>query len=137
MTIIYDSRTGNVKRFVEKVLEKRPNWKAIQIDTNSYPYDYRTLPHPFHLLTYTTRFGDITYPMTEFIHVVGIHNIRTVASSGNRNWGNNFAIAADKIASLANLPSMKFELSGVSEDVDKYIKMLEDNHSVKQIHRYP
>lgn len=46
-----------------------------------------------------------------------------VVASGNRNWGDLFAKAADNINFLYGIPVLhKFELSGLQSDVDKLIE---------------
>lgn len=138
MTICYDSRTGNVQRFIGKVKQLRPNWTIIHIDERDETSLYN-VTYPIHLITYTTKFGEVPENTSVFINKIGMKNIATVASSGNRNWGANFALAAVKIAKLTlpDLPYLQFELSGVTEDIKAYIKMVEDNASVRQLHQYP
>ncbi len=74
------------------------------------------LQEPCLLLTYTTGFGQAPSEVLRFVernrpYVVG------VAASGNRNWGHNFARAADVLAERYGLPVVhKFELSGSSQD---------------------
>ena len=55
--------------------------------------------------------------------------IKSVSSSGNRNWGVFFAVAADKIQEKYGIPVlMKFELSGTNTEVENYINYLENNY---------
>ena len=138
MTIYYDTRTNNVKRFVEKVKHLRPEWDIRYIDERDETSLHRVV-YPIHLITYTTKFGEVPDNTSIFINKIGMKNIATVASSGNRNWGANFALAAVKIAKLTspNLPYLQFELNGIEENVKAYIKMVEDNASMRQLHQYP
>ena len=46
MLVVYDSKTGNVKRFVKKL-----NMKAVSVDERT------EVDEPFVLITYTTGFG--------------------------------------------------------------------------------
>ncbi|WP_334074810.1 MULTISPECIES: class Ib ribonucleoside-diphosphate reductase assembly flavoprotein NrdI [Paenibacillus] len=109
MLIAYDSKTGNVKRFISKL--KLP---AVQIE------DQMTINEPYVLITYTTGFGQIPNKVSSFLqhnadHLVG------VAASGNRNWGEKFAKSADLISDLYHVPILsKFELSGTSTDVERF-----------------
>ena len=34
MVIYYDSKTGNVQRFMEKIKGERPNWEIIKISSD-------------------------------------------------------------------------------------------------------
>ncbi|MDQ0206816.1 class Ib ribonucleoside-diphosphate reductase assembly flavoprotein NrdI [Alkalicoccobacillus murimartini] len=110
MQIIYDSKTGNVKRFADKLPfeDKQP----LQQDTH--------IDQPFILITYTTGFGNIP-PSTEEFLAKNAGNLVGVAASGNRIWGANFAKSADTISARYNIPVFrKFELSGTSSDVETF-----------------
>ncbi|MBS4747441.1 class Ib ribonucleoside-diphosphate reductase assembly flavoprotein NrdI [Bacillus altitudinis] len=115
MLITYDTLTGNVQRFVEKITNnKYLNVKKITEDT--------MITEPFIHITYTIGFGEVPKLTQEFIH----NNkklLRGICSSGNKNWGNNFGLAADKIANQYNVPILlKFELAGTDSDVAKFIQ---------------
>lgn len=118
MWIYYDSRTGNVERFMEKVRELR-NWNLQKISPDLQAN------HPGHLVTFTTRIGEIPETTLQFLQASS-SNIKTVSSSGNRNWGRNFARAADIVSQELQIPvSLKFELSGTKKDVNNFIEILE------------
>lgn len=108
MLIAYDSKTGNVKRFISKL--KLP---AVQIE------EQMTIDEPYVLVTYTTGFGQIPAKVSSFLE----HNhagLRGIAASGNKNWGELFAHSADLIAERYNVPVIgKFELSGTFGDVER------------------
>lgn len=112
--IAYDSRTGNVRRFVDKL--KLP---SIQIE------ETMTMDQPFVLVTYTTGFGQAPDKVLSFLR----HNHKRllgVMASGNRNWGEGFARSADKISQLYGVPVLgKFELSGTSKDVERFTRDVE------------
>lgn len=116
MQIIYDSKTGNVKRFADKLPFE--NKKPIQPDTH--------IDQPFILITYTTGFGNVPSSTEEFLkqnadYIVG------VAASGNRIWGANFAKSADTISAQYNIPVFrKFELSGTPSDVETFTQEVKD-----------
>ncbi|MEV9652526.1 MULTISPECIES: class Ib ribonucleoside-diphosphate reductase assembly flavoprotein NrdI [Bacillus] len=124
MLITYDTLTGNVQRFVEKITNnKYLNVKKITEDT--------MITEPFIHITYTIGFGEVPKLTQEFIH----NNkklLRGICSSGNKNWGNNFGLAADKIANQYNVPILlKFELAGTDSDVAKFIqevKFIDNQH---------
>ncbi|SCD20639.1 hypothetical protein PSM36_1823 [Proteiniphilum saccharofermentans] len=115
MTIYYDSRTGNVERFVRKV-SARTGWQCLKISEDLI------VSSPGHLITYTTKIGQVPYSTGRFMQANSPF-ILTVSSSGNMNWGANFAVAADKIATRYGIPLLlKFELSGLERDVNAYIE---------------
>lgn len=106
MLIAYDSKTGNVKRFIARL-----NLPAVQIE------EQMTVNEPFMLVTYTTGFGQIPDRVNAFLKR-NFHQMRGVAASGNRNWGANFARSADLIAEKYQVPVIgKFELSGNRQDI--------------------
>jgi protein involved in ribonucleotide reduction len=104
--IYYDSLTGNVRRFTERLPFEAESIAEVE-EVNS----------PFILVTYTTGFGNVPPTTAEFLRKHGDYLIG-VASSGNRNWGNNFGKAAEHIARDYNVPILlKFELSGTNDDI--------------------
>jgi len=109
MLIAYDSKTGNVRRFIEKL-----HLPAVQIEESM------TIDEPFVLVTYTTGFGQIPARVQAFLD----HNykkLKAVSASGNRNWGTGFAKSADAISSRYAVPVLcKFELSGTKSDVERF-----------------
>lgn len=118
MQIYYDTKTGNVERFVAKIKNER-GWEIERIHPGMH------IDHPAHLITFTTRFGDVPDSTLEFLSSNASY-IQSVSSSGNRNWGRNFAIAADKVSGSYGIPVMlKFELSGTNTDVNTFIHAIE------------
>ncbi|GGA27154.1 class Ib ribonucleoside-diphosphate reductase assembly flavoprotein NrdI [Paenibacillus physcomitrellae] len=109
MLIAYDSKTGNVRRFINKL-----KMQAVQIDESM------TIDEPFVLVTYTTGFGQVPERVASFLQrnhdrLVG------VAASGNRNWGDRFAKSADIISEKYDVPVIsKFELSGTFGDAERF-----------------
>ncbi|ALS28180.1 class Ib ribonucleoside-diphosphate reductase assembly flavoprotein NrdI [Paenibacillus cisolokensis] len=111
MLIAYDSRTGNVRRFINKL-----NVPAVQIE------DGMTLDEPFVLVTYTTGFGQVPQKVQSFLKQ-NHRYLRGVSASGNKNWGERFAVSADAIATMYGVPVLgKFELSGTSRDVERFMQ---------------
>ena len=112
MNIVYESKTGNVKRFCDKL-------SAFGLPV----YSIEEAPdEQFVLITYTTLMGS-TPSKTEAFLMNRYASCKGVASSGNRNWGNLFAKAADNINKMFGIPVLhKFELSGLQSDVDKLIE---------------
>ncbi len=108
--IVYFSRTGNLKRFVEKL--NYSNFLEIEEDM--------IVDENYILLISTINFGEVPIEYKKFLKDNG-KNLIGVAGSGNRNWGKNFAIATDKVANKFNVPVIhKFELSGNEHDVKKF-----------------
>jgi len=123
--LYYDSRTGNVRRFIDKVV-RATGWQAVRLGADTEP------DASGHLVTYTTKIGFVPEKTQEFMEKHG-HLIRSVASSGNRNWGRNFGLAADTIAREYGVPlAMKFELSGTTEDIDRFIDIIKDKETEQE-----
>ena len=129
MFIYYDSKTGNVHRFTKKMQSQRPDWHFIKINPTM------VIKNEGHLLTFTTKIGEIPATTEEFLQNENNSKLlKSVSSSGNRNWGQFFALAADKIQEKYGIPVlMKFELSGTSTEVENYIKYLENRACLKTI----
>ncbi|MFD3447522.1 class Ib ribonucleoside-diphosphate reductase assembly flavoprotein NrdI [Microbacteriaceae bacterium 4G12] len=107
MLIVYDSMTGNVKRFIHKL-----NMQAVQIHENL------EMREEFVLVTYTTGFGNVPERVSQFLES-NHSRLKGVSASGNRNWGDLFGASADKISSRYQVPVVsKFELAGTSKDVE-------------------
>jgi protein involved in ribonucleotide reduction len=114
MLIVYDSFTGNVNRFVRKL-----PYQSVQIS------DALIMRHPFILVTYTIGFGQVPKSTAEFLEKNHDY-LLGVASSGNRNWADNFAKSADLISEKYNVPNLlKFELGGTESDVKKFVQEVE------------
>jgi len=115
MLIIFASRTGNVKRFVNKALA-----------SSMYKLEAHELPDipqfkQAHLVTYTDPRGEIP-PLVDSFLQQHHQNILSVSGSGNRNWGRNFAAAVDKINQQYGIPiNIKFEISGNNDELQQFI----------------
>jgi protein involved in ribonucleotide reduction len=108
MLIVYDSLTGNIQRFVDRL-----NMRNTKIRNNLI------VNEPYVLITYTTGIGEAPKRVLKFLEDNHSY-IRAVISSGNRNWGHRYGIAADIISNIYNVPILhKFELSGSDEDIKK------------------
>jgi len=120
--LYYDSKTGNVRRFIEKVV-RVTGWQAHRIVAGM------EVREPGHLVTYTTKIGFVPDATKLFMneHADKIHS---VTSSGNRNWGPNFGLAADRISRDYDVPlTMKFELSGTMEDINLFIDIIKNRYN--------
>ncbi|GEM62540.1 protein NrdI [Sphingobacterium faecium NBRC 15299] len=118
--IYYDSKTGNVQRFMDKVTQIT-GWQGHKITADLVAEESG------HLVTFTTNFGQI--PETTIVFMkANASKIYSVTSSGNRNWGQNFGLAADKISADFDIPlAFKFELSGTMEDINQFIDIIKNN----------
>lgn len=108
--VVFDSRTGNVQRFMAKT-----GCRCLKI------VDGLVVNEPFILVTYTTGFGKIPPSTGRFLES-NLQYLRGVAASGNRNWGKTFCMAADLISNAYDVPMLlKFELSGTDRDVENFM----------------
>ena len=122
MFVYYDSKTGNVQRFIDKIKKERPEWSFVKISG-----DMEILENG-HLVTFTTNFGEIPDTTEKFLENENNRKyIASVCSSGNMNWGTLFGKAADKIEETYSIPVlMKFELSGTHVQVEYFINSVEN-----------
>ncbi len=122
MTIIYDSLTGLCQRFAESL-----GYPALPIqDADQLP------PHePVFLVTRCFNFGEI--PETTLLYL-NSHAKQVVgtATSGNRNWGANYAIAGAKIEEIYGIPDVvRFEAMGFPHEREAartFLKNWESEH---------
>lgn len=104
--VVYDSMTGNVKRFVSKT-----GYRAIQIQENLM------VKEPYILVTYTIGFGQIPPSTKEFLNRNSLF-LLGVSASGNKNWGLTYCQSAKIISKEYGVPIVHtFELSGTEDDV--------------------
>ena len=108
--LVYDTLTGNVKRFIDKL----DNYDKLKINKNI------NVSEPYVLVTFTTGFGEVPNTTSDFLKENHKY-LKAVAVSGNRNWGDKFGKAGDIISDKYNIPLLlKFELSGTDKDIDKF-----------------
>ena len=122
MFVYYDSKTGNVQRFIDKIKKERPEWSFVKISRDM------EISENGHLVTFTTNFGEIPSTTEKFLENENNRKyIKSVSSSGNMNWGTLFGKAADKIKEIYVIPVlMKFELSGTHVQVEYFINNVEN-----------
>lgn len=116
MKVIYFSLTGNCKRFVEMCkIPEEDVYDLWEID-GEVDFDYI-------LVTPTIGFGNVPEDVEKFLEKNHTH-LKGVVGSGNKNWGNRFAKASEKISDLYNVPLlMKIELHGNTKDLIKFKKI--------------
>lgn len=116
MLVVFDSKTGNVRRFCQRL-------SGMNVDVAHI--DEYNEEKPFVLITYTTKFGQ-TPETTDRFMILNHKNCKGVVSSGNRNWGDFYAKAADNISEAFGIPVLhKFELFGMKSDLEKVKKEVE------------
>ena len=122
MFVYYDSKTGNVQRFIDKIKKERPEWSFVKISGDM------EISENGHLVTFTTNFGEIPDTTEKFLENENNRKcIKSVSSSGNMNWGTLFGKAADNIEEKYGIPVlMKFELSGTHVQVEYFINSIEN-----------
>lgn len=119
--VVYYSRTGQTKRFIEKISDRIPELGIYRIQTGG-----ELCEHPYILITPTYNFGEIPEEVEKFL-VSGnnMDNITSVISSGNKNWGDQFAASGNKVSEWQNVPLRhKYELRGNEEDVKKVVDII-------------
>lgn len=116
MLVVYDSLTGKVKKFTQKLPEDVEVCHISQYDGSS----------PYYLITSTFGFGGVLKTTSEFLKD-NHKNCKGVSSSGDRNWGNNFGRAANIISERYNVPYIsKFEKEGLDSDVEFFINRIKE-----------
>lgn len=117
LTIVYYSKTKQTEKFVSKLLEV--------IDIQSIKIqDELIVDTPFILLTPTYFFGEVPKEVTEFLHH-NHNNLVAVMSSGNRNWGGNFAKSGETISKEYNVELIgKYELAGNNQDIERLVSYI-------------
>nr|WP_300005323.1 class Ib ribonucleoside-diphosphate reductase assembly flavoprotein NrdI [Tissierella sp.] len=125
--IAYDSRTGNVDRFIKKMKNKLKDRATAGFQWEFYKIEEgMVLEEDFHFITFTTNFGEVPLKTKIFVEK-NYEKMQSVSSSGNMNWGTMYGRAANRIRKDYDIPIlMKFELSGTSQDVEKIIGGLEE-----------
>ena len=108
MTIVFDTLTGMTKRFC-----KRLGYPMIDINE----YNDNPVEGDIILVTRSIHFGQVTEVATEFMQQ-HYHQVVGLAVSGNRNWGEAYGAAGEKLSRAFNIPLIcKFEGSGFPNDV--------------------
>lgn len=121
MIIAYYSMTGNIRRFL-KSMDIPDTYELYQI-TAANVRD--KIGEEFILVTPTYGFGAVPDIVKNFLQE-NADKMFAVASSGNRNWGQDFARAGEFISSDYSVPLlMKFELHGTPAEREQFKAELE------------
>jgi protein involved in ribonucleotide reduction len=116
MLIVYVSLTGNIERFLNEVDYKN----KLKLTSGDEIIDSK-----FILITYSINYGDIPIIISKFLKN-NHKNCLGVIGSGNKNWGNLYCGAINKINQIYNIPILlKFELSGNMEDRVKFMEIMD------------
>ncbi len=116
--ILYFSRTGNLELFANKL--RKQGYTNIEAITPGM-----IVNEPFVLVASTIYFGEVPVEYKRFLRD-NPSGLIGVSGSGNRNWGRNFAIAADIIAERFDVPVIsKFDLSGNVHDLKAFVEGVE------------
>ncbi|GAB6454448.1 class Ib ribonucleoside-diphosphate reductase assembly flavoprotein NrdI [Bacillus luti] len=130
--LLYDSMTGNVKRFANKFTELPFNIKPLKTIS--------VIENKFILLTYTTGIAQIPPTTKDFLESnksLLPEMCLGVVSSGNRNWGDNFAASGDKIEAEYHIRLLhKIEMAGSKKDVDIITQKLNIICSKNLFHKF-
>lgn len=118
MKVVYFSLTGNCEKFLK--------FCKIPKEDILFLRDVKKVDFEYILVTPTIGFGEVPLIVKKFLDKHSRY-AKGVIASGNRNWGNNFGLAADVINREYNIPIlMKFELLGNSTDIEKFRKIYEE-----------
>lgn len=119
--IAYYSMTGNIRRFLNS-MDIPDTYELYQITAGNVR---DKIDESFILVTPTYGYGAVPDTVKEFLQV-NSYNLFAVASSGNRNWGQDFARAGEYISNDYSVPLlMKFELHGTPKERAQFIVELE------------
>lgn len=119
MQLVYYSMTNNTKRFVDKLDD------SLDVST-IYDYDGHG---DYVLMTPTYNIGQIPDDVQKFLDEHS-DNIIGVIATGNKNWGQTYALAGKKIAVRYEVTLLHMmELSGNSKDVERV------NYIIKELER--
>ena len=114
MIIFYDSLTGMVKNFAKKL--------GIEMK-DVHDLDLNNIPDEMILITRSWDFGKVPDSTLDFLDDLvdygKLENLKGVAVSGNKNWGQNYGKAGVTISNDYGIPLIhKFEGNGFKKDVD-------------------
>lgn len=103
-TIVYYSISGNTKAFAHRFNADGHEVVPVRMA--------KGITRPFVLFTPTYNFGEIPAPVRRFLNENGRY-MQSVVSFGNKNWGEGFAKAGDKVSELYVVPLLlKVEMRG-------------------------
>ncbi len=108
MKIAYMTLTGNVRDFVSKLTAE----EVVEIKTGD-----ETIDGDFVLITHSPDGGEIPYEVEDFLDEHK-DQIKGVAASGDRAYGDDYTLVAETISEQYGVPIVhRFEFAGKEEDV--------------------
>lgn len=118
LVVFFSNVTENTSRFVEKL-----DLPAIRIPLKASEAELLEITEKFVLITPTYGAGSKGFVPRQVIKLLNVEAVRKncigVVGSGNRNFFEDYAKAADIIAAKLGVPVLyRFELSGTDEDVN-------------------
>jgi protein involved in ribonucleotide reduction len=118
LVVFFSNVTENTSRFVEKL-----DLPALRIPIKTSEAGLLEITEKFVLITPTYGAGSRGFVPRQVIQFLNVEAIRNqcvgVVGSGNRNFFEDYAKAADIIAAKLGVPVLyRFELSGTDEDVN-------------------
>ena len=118
MIVYFSSVTRNTDRFIEKL-----GLPAVRIPLKSEDAATMEVDEEFILITPTygsSSGGSVPKQVIKFLNTIKNRELlRGVIGSGNRNFNEDFARAADTVAAKCKVPLLyRFELAGTEEDLD-------------------
>lgn len=119
LQLVYDSMTGNVRRFAQSVAQEFGNVDLLDVRQHAPQRE-------FLLLTYTFGTGQVPSSTKNFLLVYG-PLLRGVVASGSFHWGTNFARAANLIAAEYHVPIVaKLNKGGTQADLKQVVAWLRE-----------
>ena len=118
--VFYSNRSGNTRRFVEKLGVENPI--RLSVNPKREPIPLVTKPYILFVPTYGGGDGEYAIPVivARFLNVRSNRDLlRGVVGFGNTNFGEHYCKAAYLIANKTGVPLLaKVELLGTPEDVE-------------------
>lgn len=118
MLIVYDSFTGNVEKFMEKL----DYANSVKVSEGL------VVNEKFVMITYTTNFGEVPKATRDFLKS-NHHNMVGICASGKRSWElfGTYCKSADVIHEQYGVPILlKFDMQGTDSDRAKLLERIEN-----------
>lgn len=124
--VYFSSRSGNTKKFINKLGREGKKIPLEIEEAKNFTVDDDYI---LFVPTYSggdDRKGAVPKQVIQFLNnEENRKHIKGVISSGNKNFGNQFAISGDVIAQKCNIPKLyAYELIGTDEDVREVKEIL-------------